>query len=374
MPQPRGHGGWVETGIGPESEITVDEVLHAIDGAGKAGCEVFFIDASWYAPPYSHWGDTVGDWQVNVERFPEGLKPFRDRAHVNGMFFGLWMDAERIARKSQAALNHPEWLATAYDSERRLGDLLDLTNPTVAQWMEDQIAKLITEHELEFFRLDNNVGGLGPGAYTVRDGFTENAYWRYYETLYAIYDRLRTRFPDVIFENRAGGGDHSDIGMVRRFSHTWVTDWQVAPRSFSITNGMTMALPPEFVDQVLMGQFGYRAADFDFQARQLLFVRPTVGFLKPRDAPANPEQFARSKHMVELYTGFVRPYLGAGRIFHHTPSFEGTEPQGWGVLELASPDCARNGRPIPALVAARGGVPLSATRAGHVAPLQGDLG
>ena len=341
MPQPRGRGGWIETGIGPEIDFTVDDVLHAIDEGGRLRGEVFFIDASWYAPPNSHWWDTVGDWKVDPERFPEGVKPFRERSHQHGMLFGLWMDAERIARKSQVALAHPEWLATAYDSEKRLGDLLDLTNPDAAQWMEDQIGKLITEHELEFFRLDYNVSGLGAGAYTVRDGFVENSYWRYYETLYAIYDRLRARFPDVIFENCAGGGGRSDIGMIRRFSHTWVTDWQVAPRSFTVTNGMTMALPPEYVDRVLMGQLGFRAADFDHQARQLLFVRPTVGFLRPKGAIANPGQFAREKHMVDLYKNFVRPYLSPGRIYHHTPEFDGPEPQGWGVLELASQDRLR---------------------------------
>ncbi len=30
--------------------------------------------------------------------------------------------------------------------------------------------------------------------------------------------------------------------------------------------------------------------------------------------------------------------MAAGRIYHHTPSFEGPEPKGWGVLELASRD------------------------------------
>lgn len=71
--------------------------------------------------------------------------------------------------------------------------------------------------------------------------------------------------------------------MVRRFCHTWVTDWQIAPRSFSITHGMTMALPPESVDRLIGGQSGHPAAEFDFQARLLLFVRPTLGFLRPLD-------------------------------------------------------------------------------------------
>jgi len=236
LPQPRGRGGWVEAGIGPEIEITPDQVIHSIDTAADVGAEVFFVDASWYAPPHSDWWTTVGDWHVNRQRFPDGLKPFRDRAHAKGMLWGLWMDAERIGSESQAAKAHPEWIVRGYD-DQELGGMLDLTNPECAKWMEAEIARVIEENELEFFRLDYNTSGVGR---IRRDGFTECHFWRYYEALYAIYERLRARFPDVIFENCAGGGGRTDIGMVRRFSHTWVTDWQIAPRSFAITNGMTI--------------------------------------------------------------------------------------------------------------------------------------
>ncbi|MCL5995731.1 MAG: alpha-galactosidase [Chloroflexi bacterium] len=341
MPQPRGRGGWIESGIGPEIEITVDQVHHAIDAASGLGAEVFFIDASWYAPPRSDWWSTVGDWQVDRQRFPDGIKPFRDRVHERGMLWGLWMDAERIAAKSQVALAHPEWVSTAYDGDKRLGDLLDLTNPPAAQWMEEQITQVIAQNELEFFRLDYNVGGLGMGAHTLRDGFVENGYWRYYETLYAIYDRLRARFPNTILENCAGGGGRTDIGMVSRFSHTWVTDWQIAPRSFMITNGMTMALPPEHVDRLLGGQSGHTAAEFDFQWRLLMFLRPTFGFFYPLGSTVNPNMLARGKHWIELYKHFVRPFMNTGRIYHHTPVVAGPEPKGWGVLELASHDRSR---------------------------------
>lgn len=341
MPQPRGHGGWVESGIGPEIEITVDQVLHAIDMAADFGAEVFFVDAGWYAPPKSHWWTTVGDWNVDRQRFPEGLKPFRDRVYEKGMLWGLWMDAERIGRESQAAKQHPEWISVAYDGERRLGDMLDLANPMVAQWMEDQIARVVEGNELDFFRLDYNVGGLGMGAKCPRDGYVESSYWRYCEAVYAIYDRLRARFPGVIFENCAGGGGRTDIGMVRRFSHTWVTDWQIAPRSFTVTNGMTIALPPEYVDRLLGGQSGHTTAEFDFQARLLLFVRPTIAFMHPLGSEWNLPMLERLRHYVDLYKGFVRPFMNTGRIYHHTPSLEGPEPRGWGILELASSDRSR---------------------------------
>jgi alpha-galactosidase len=204
--------------------------------------------------------------------------------------------------------------------------------------MEDQICRVIGDNELDFYRLDYNVGNLGPGLQGVRDGFVENGYWRYYEALYAIYDRVRERFPNVILENCASGGGRTDIGFVKRFSHTWVTDWQIAPRSFSITNGMTMALPPEYVDRLIAGQDGHTTGDVDFQCRLLLFVRPSIAWMAPLGWPTNPVHIARVRRMVDLYRSFVRPFQAEGRIYHHTPVFDGPEPRGWGVLELASRD------------------------------------
>jgi len=333
MPQPRGRGGWVESGIGPEIEITLEQVEHAIDCAAEFGAEVFFIDAGWYAPPHTDWGAS-GDWNVDLKRFPGGLGPLRARAHEKGMLWGLWMDPERISPECRAAQEHPEWVIRGYDG-RQIHHMLNLTIPEAARWMEDQICRVIEENELEFFRLDYNTHGVGRNE---RDGFVESHFWRYYETLYAIYERLRARFPDVIFENCAGGGGRTDLGMVRRFSHTWVTDWQRAPRSFAITNGMTMALPPEHVDRLIGGQSGYLTADFDFQSRLLLFVRPTIAFGKPLGAEWNPHTLARFKRLVSFYKDFVRPIMNTGRIYHHTPALSGQEPQGWGVLELASRD------------------------------------
>jgi alpha-galactosidase len=316
--------------------MTPEAAHRQIDLAADLGVEVFFLDASWYSGPTASWFETVGDWNVDRARFPDGLAPIREHAHKRGMLFGLWMDAERLGDQSQMAKTHPQWLAKAYDGQRYLGDMLDLTNPEAAAWMEAQIERVITENQMEFFRLDMNVGSIGPGAYTLRDGGVENSYWRYYEAFYAIYDRLRAKFPDVIFEHCAAGGGRTDIAAISRFAHTWVADWHIAPRIFRTNNGLTMALPPEYVDHLFVGPL-----NFDFHSRLLLFGRPTVPVGHPAGATPNPLQQERLAHVVALYKDFVRPFLMDSRIYHHTPSHDGLEPQGWGVLELAAQDSSR---------------------------------
>jgi hypothetical protein len=50
------------------------------------------------------------------------------------------------------------------------------------------------------------------------------------------------------------------------------------------------ALPPEHVDRLFgMGQSGHLRGDVDFQTRRLLFVHPTLAWIHPIGARANPD-------------------------------------------------------------------------------------
>ena len=48
--------------------------------------DVFWLDAGWHtgAGDFRHgksWANTTGNWTVDRERFPEGLKPVSDAVH-----------------------------------------------------------------------------------------------------------------------------------------------------------------------------------------------------------------------------------------------------------------------------------------------------
>ena len=336
---------WVEVGVGPEFDMSRESTMEAIDNAAQLGVELFFIDAGWYVPPEkegSEWWQRVGDWHYDKDRYPNGLSEMRDYVYSKGMKFGLWMDVERMGPMSKVYQEHPEWLARTYEGGIEKGTVINMANDEAAAWVESEIARVIEENGCDMFRLDYNVGW--PGATLTRsqrNGSMENNILRYYDNVYAMYGRLRKRFPNVVFENCAGGGGRTDVGMVANFNHTWVTDWQIAPRSFSITNGMTMALPPERVDRLIGGQTSFLAGSLDFQMRLLMFVRPTVSIANPNGAPLNTDQLEFMRHCLDLYKNFVRPFLPEAKVYHHTPECFISEPSGMGVLETSAKDASR---------------------------------
>ena len=95
LPQPRQKGCWIEAGIGPE--VVNTEYGSPTNSAAQLGAEVFFIDAGWYAKPYSKWSDTVGDWKFDKKRFPKG-EPFLDLVHERNVGVYGWMRKE-LAQK-----------------------------------------------------------------------------------------------------------------------------------------------------------------------------------------------------------------------------------------------------------------------------------
>lgn len=192
--------------------------------------------------------------------------------------------------------------------------------------------RLIGRYKLDIFRLDHNVFLR---SYRYVDGTIVYSDFDYYRHFYAIMDRLREKYPNCIFENCASGGGRTDLGMMSRADHTWVTDWQKAPRSFTITNGLTMALPPELVDRIIGAQIGHIYGSFEFQSYQLLFGRPTLNASTVNGTKENPLQAAVLNKVLKVYKEVIQPAGGHTKMYHHTLEFDCTEPKGTGILERA---------------------------------------
>ena len=57
------------------------------------------IDSGWYGNS-EHWWDLVGDWEVNSQKFPNGLKEAADYIRSKGMVPGLWFEMESVTNGS----------------------------------------------------------------------------------------------------------------------------------------------------------------------------------------------------------------------------------------------------------------------------------
>jgi alpha-galactosidase len=320
-------------------------IKREIDIAAVIGAEIFVVDAGWYGPEPNNWWNNVGDWRAGPW-LPNGLEEVSDYARQQGLRFGLWQEIEAIGQAAQLRQEHPEWIlmrnGKPLGEGQHLGRVLDLTHPEVVEWMESEMTRVIRQYNLDLWRIDYN-SPIYEGGNRIYHGFVENTLWRHYEALYALFDRVRAKFPNVIFENCAGGGGRLDWEILRRFQITEISDWLRAPRNMKILNGLTFALPPEVCLLTFGTEQGGHVLDgnVDFQWRVVVLCHPIFRGISPTLEELNPLFHDRITHAIKLYKDFIRPLLPECRVFHHTgllPLFDLTP---WCVLEYASADRSR---------------------------------
>lgn len=330
----------VGAGMGAEHDMSVETSKEYIDMFARMGAELFIVDAGWVCPPdeENRWGDYNGINVPDAARYPNGLAEISDYCHEKGMKFGLWADIEGLGRFSDAYKNHPEWRACDVygNSHPRL---IDMSNPLAAEWAENELARIIEEYKIDLLRVDHNVSYRE--YFGMRDtgtGTPECLSVRHINAVYAMYKRLKERFPDVIFENCAGGGARTDLGMMENFNHTWVSDWQRAPRSVLITNGMTVALPPERVDRLVSGMGCHEFGSLGFHMRNAMLGHLTLNVISPNGMHVNESQLEFVRRSVDIYKNFIRKFLPDSKYYHHTPDCNACKENGVCILEAAAND------------------------------------
>ena len=340
LPEADGSALFIGAGMGAEHDMSIETTKAFMRQTADMGAEVFIIDAGWVCPPgkETQWHRYNGKNKPDTERYPaDSFAELRDICRENGMDFGLWCEIERLGDESGIKQQHPEWFAP--DLFGSSGGVLDFTVPQAANWAENELARIITEYGLDLLRVDYNVSGKE--VFGFRDtgtGREECLALRHYENVYKMYENLKKRFPDVIFENCAGGGGRTDLGMMRSFNHTWVSDNQKMPRSVTITNGMTMVLPPERVDRLFAGMGCHTLGELKAHMRNTMLTHMSLNVIAPLTAEPNGEAMDFIRHSTGVYKDFIRPFLPVSKVYHHTPTLKDVEKTGASVLEVASPD------------------------------------
>ena len=328
-------------GMGAEHlDMGVEICKDYVDQFQKMGGEIFIIDAGWVCPKGKQieWGDYNGLNVPNEELYPNGITEIADYCHEKGLKFGLWMDVESLGRHCPQFSEKPDWRAKNVFSEQT-DRFIDFTNDEAAAWCENELERIIAEYKLDLLRVDYNTSYRD--YFNIKDtgtGTKECLTLKHFYKVYKMYDNLKKKFPHVIFENCAGGGGRCDLGQMKYFNHTWVSDCQRAPRSIYITNGMTMCLPPERVDRLFAGMGCHEHGSLDLQLRNTMLGHMSLNVITPIKTEINTELLAFVKHSTDIYKEFIRPLLPECLIYHHTPETNEAYKNSFSVLEIASPD------------------------------------
>jgi alpha-galactosidase len=180
--------------------------------------DYYWIDAEWYGK--GGWADNVGNWQVKKDLYPDGFKPLSTALRKDKRELMLWFEPERVMRGSDWQKEHPEWLFDSGGSTL----LMNLGDSNACKFVTDFVSSRIDEFGLGCYRQDFN---MDPGPYWTkadapdRQGMSEI---RHVEGLYAFWDGILARHPNLILDNCASGGRRIDLETIGRATPFWRTD------------------------------------------------------------------------------------------------------------------------------------------------------
>jgi alpha-galactosidase len=244
-PRPVIYNSWEAT------EFRVDEAgqMALAEKAASIGVDRFVMDDGWFGQRKDdHAG--LGDWYVNQEKFPHGLKPLIDKVHSLGMDFGLWVEPEMVNPNSDLYRKHPDWVLNFPGrprSESRNQLVLNLARPDVRDYVEGFLDKLLSENDIAFLKWDYNRNWSEPGWDQVPVEEQKRVYVEFIRNLYSILADLRKKHPKIEIESCSGGGGRVDLGILRYTDEVWTSDNTDPFDRLSMQDGFTYAYTPQIM-------------------------------------------------------------------------------------------------------------------------------
>jgi alpha-galactosidase len=244
-PRPVIYNSWEAT----EFRVSEEGQIALAEKAAALGVDRFVMDDGWFGQRKDdHAG--LGDWYVNTQKFPHGLKPLIDKVHALGMDFGLWVEPEMVNPDSDLYRKHPDWVLNFPGrprSEQRNQLVLNLARPDVRDYVLGFLDKLLSENDIAFLKWDYNRNWSEPGWDQVPPAEQKRVYVEFTRNLYAILAELKKRHPKVEFESCSGGGGRVDLGILQYADEVWPSDNTDPFDRLTQQDGFTYAYTPQIM-------------------------------------------------------------------------------------------------------------------------------
>ncbi len=220
-------------------------LLAAIDAVKGSEIDTFVLDDGWFGARNNDKAG-LGDWFINTEKLPGGLKEISDHCHALGMNFGLWIEPEMINPNSDLYRAHPDWIISAPDRQpvvSRNQCILDLTRRDVLDYIKAAMHRVISESGANYIKWDCNRHMTENWSCQLPADRQGEVQHRYILGVYELAKYLTESFPEILFEGCSGGGGRFDGAMLKYFPQYWTSDNTDANDRVEIQYGTGLCFP-----------------------------------------------------------------------------------------------------------------------------------
>ena len=226
LPRPVHYNCWEAIYFDHKLDVLTDIASKAAD----LGAERFVLDDGWFAGRNDD-TTSLSHWQVDPQKYPDGLNPLINHIHHCGMQFGLWVEPEMVSPGTDIDRTKPDWiLGTAHQVLGRHQKVLNLALPAVQDFLFESLAGLLSEYAIDYLKWDHNRVLPQPDAAQTHG-------------VYRVLERIREKFPAVEIESCASGGGRIDFGILHHTHRFWLSDSNDAIERVRIQHHAALFLP-----------------------------------------------------------------------------------------------------------------------------------
>lgn len=226
-------------------DFTGEKLVEIANAAKAIGVDMLVMDDGWFGNRFDD-NRALGDWFVNEEKLGGSLKGLVEKINALDMKFGIWFEPEMVSEESKLFKAHPDWAYRIPGRNPSMGRkqlLLDLSKTEVQDYLYETISAVLDSTNIEYVKWDMNraithwFNGELP---TDQLGELQH---RYMLGLYRLFDKVTSRFPNILFEGCAGGGGRFDLGMLYYQPQIWTSDNTDAINRLKIQYGTSFFYP-----------------------------------------------------------------------------------------------------------------------------------
>lgn len=211
----------------------------------ELGIELFVLDDGWFGKRDND-KSSLGDWIVDKNKLPKGLKNLANRVNKLGLQFGLWFEPEMISPDSNLYRLHPDWclhVPNRTRSQARTQLVLDLSRKDVCNYIIKSVSSVLKSAPINYVKWDMNRNMTEIGSALLPPNRQRETAHRYMLGLYSVMESITTSFPNILFESCSGGGGRFDPGILFYMPQTWTSDDTDAVERLKIQYGTSIVYP-----------------------------------------------------------------------------------------------------------------------------------
>ena len=226
-------------------KITEHKLLKLARAAKDVGIELFVVDDGWFGKRNDD-TSSLGDWYDNKEKLPDGIGALSKKIKDMGLMFGIWVEPEMVNEESDLFRAHPDWAVRDAARTQALGRnqmILDLSKTEVQEYIIKTMSDVFERSHADYVKWDMN-RNFSDRFSMGRDSEGQRRLpHSYILGLYRVMRELTKRFPDILFEGCASGGNRFDLGILSFFPQIWASDDTDAAERCRIQTGYSYGYP-----------------------------------------------------------------------------------------------------------------------------------